>query len=108
MIETPGIGFGIYSDNNKVAYINKDIWKEFDCSSYLESFEDLDSMRKASKVYEELYEQVRRMFSTDMARDESIISMYIENLKTLSGNGLFAFYKRLYPSFFNWANNTNY
>lgn len=107
-IETPDVGFGIYTDNNEVAYINKEISQEFECSSYPETFDDINLMRNASKVYEELYEQIRDMFSLEKSRDDSIINMFIENLRILSGHGLFEFYKKLYPSFFSWVNNTKH
>ena len=106
-VEVPDVGFGIYSDEHAVAYINKDISKEFEYPSYQEAFDNMDSMRKASSIYEDIYEKVRDMFLANINRDESIINTYLEALKTISGNGLFGFYKRLYPSFFDWAKNNN-
>lgn len=95
--------FGIYTDIEKSAYINDAIPKDFSEHIYEEVFADDESMRQARERYLEVFPEVRDMYQQGKELDTSFIVEYVESLRILSGDTLFSFYKKLFPSFFEWA-----
>lgn len=103
-IGVPEIMFGIYSERGKKAYISKDVSKEFEQRTYQESFEPKETIKSAYKRYEELYPVVREnAFLQISAENKKDIADYLDSLRIVSGNTLYTFYRKLYPTFFEWA-----
>ncbi len=103
-IGVPEIMFGIYSEHGKKAYINKDVSREFEQRTYQESFEPKETIKAAYKRYEELYPVVREnAFLQISAENKKDIADYLDSLRIVSGNTLYTFYRKLYPTFFEWA-----
>lgn len=103
-IGVPEIMFGIYSEHGEKAYINKDVSKEFEQRTYQESFEPKEKIKSAYKRYEELYPVVREnAFLQISAENKKDIADYLDSLRIVSGNTLYTFYRKLYPTFFEWA-----
>lgn len=103
LISAPECIFGIYTDMGKTAYVNDSISKDFSEHEYVEIFADDECMRQARKCYLSVFPKVRDMYQQEEEADAGIIVEYVESLKTLSGDTLFSFYKKLFPSFFDWT-----
>jgi len=101
-ISSPQCIFGIYSEKEKVAYIDDTISKKYSEQLYQENFCDEKLMVDARKQYIDLFPIVRRMYQFNSDIDISEVSKYVESLKCISGDTLFAFYNQLFPSFFEW------
>ncbi len=103
-IGVPEIMFGIYSERGEKAYIDKDVSKEFEQRTYQESFEPSATIKSAYKRYEKLYPVVRdNAFLQISAENKNNIAEYLDSLRIASGNTLYSFYRKLYPTFFEWA-----
>ena len=101
-ISSPQCIFGIYSEKEEVAYIDDTISKKYTEQLYQENFCDEKLMVDARKQYIDLFPIVRRMYQFNCDIDFNIVSKYVESLKCISGDTLFAFYNQLFPSFFEW------
>lgn len=102
-ISAPECVFGIYTDVEESAYVNDSISEYFSEHIYEEMFADEESMRQARERYLEVFPKVRDMYQQEKEVDASILVEYVESLRILSGDILFSFYKKLFPSFFDWA-----
>ncbi|MCM1104457.1 MAG: hypothetical protein NC409_10170 [Clostridium sp.] len=103
-IEVPEAMFGIYSERGEKAYITKDVSQKFEQRTYQETFEAADKIKSAFKRYEELYPLVRENAYLQISdENKKHVSDYLEALRIVSGNTLYSFYCKLYPSFFEWA-----
>lgn len=96
--------FGIYTNLNEVAYLDRE--NEFEEKDYFiseeanigECFENYDR-------YVELYPRVREIAYQECNDDDKkMLSEYINCFKQFSGDVLFMFYNKLYPAFFKWVN----
>ena len=103
LISSPQSIFGIYTERGQVAYIDNTISEKFHQHMYEEYFEDEKSMCEARQIYFELFPEIRVMFQIGCNINTEKIFNYIENLRIISGNTLFSFYKQLFPDFFEWA-----
>ena len=103
LISAPQCVFGIYTELEKSAYINDLVSKEFQEHTYQEKFADDDTMQKARELYLELFPKVRDMYRMKKNVDMQTVLSYIESLKIISGDTLFGFYEKLFPSFFDWT-----
>ena len=94
--------FGIYTDLNEVAYSDKD--NEFAEKDYSSSEEmNIEKCFDAYDRYAELYPKIRELAYQDCNDDDKEhLSEYIKCFRQFSGDILFAFYKELYPSYFEW------
>ena len=103
-IGVPEIKFGIYSERGEKAYIDKDVSKAFEQQTYQESFEPKEKIKNAYKKYEELYPVVREFaFMQTSEENKKVLADYLDSLRIVSGNTLYSFYRKLYPTFFEWA-----
>lgn len=101
-ISSPQCIFGIYSEKEEVTYIDDTISQKYSEQLYQEKFCDEKLMIDARKQYIDLFPIVRRMYQFNCDIDCNVVSKYVESLKCISGDTLFAFYNQLFPSFFEW------
>lgn len=101
-ISAPECIFGIYTNIEETAYVNDSVSKDFSEHIYEEIFADDESIRQARERYFGVFPEVRDMYQQGKGLDASIIVEYIESLRIFSGDTLFSFYKKLFPSFFDW------
>lgn len=104
-IQSPEISFGIYTNDEVVAYINNNVADNFDAVEYMEYFEDEQSMKNAYEEYSELFSSIRNMIEKKENKNYDTIKKYLDMLECVSGKILFGFYKILYSDFFTWALN---
>lgn len=102
-ISAPQCVFGIYTDKEKTAYINDVISDDFKDHLYSEKLESDDVIRSSHDLYMELFPMVRDMYQLNDNIDSSLVIKYVDALRNISGDTLFDFYNKLFPSFFNWA-----
>ncbi len=100
----PKICFGIYTDLNEVAYLDKN--SELEDKNYSSSEEvNIEKCFEAYDRYAELFPQIRMMAYKDCDNENIILlSEYIKCFRKFSGDVLFMFYNTLYPTFFEWVN----
>lgn len=103
LISAPQCAFGIYTDKEQTAYINDAISEDFENHLYSEKFESDDAMRESRDLYMELFPTIRDMYQLNDNIDSRLIIKYVDTLRIVSGDTLFDFYNKLFPSFFNWA-----
>lgn len=103
LISAPQCAFGIYTDKEQTAYINDVISESFEEHLYSEKFESDDVMRESWDLYMELFPTVRDMYHLNDNIDSHLVIEYVDALRIISGDTLFDFYNKLFPSFFNWA-----
>lgn len=103
-ISPPLCVFGIDTQKEKTKYINDSIPDGFQETLYTEEFVDEEMMKKARAIYLELFPVVRNMYQFNKGIDSSVVQEYVGSLKQISGNTLFGFYEKLFPSFFEWIN----
>ena len=103
-ISPPLCVFGINTQKEKTKYISNSIPDGFQETLYTEEFVDEEMMKKARAIYLELFPVVRDMYQFDKSIDSGVVQAYVDSLKQISGNTLFGFYERLFPSFFEWIN----
>ena len=103
LISAPKSMFGIFTEEGQVAYINSDISANFKEQMYTEHFEDTEKMRRYRQIYIKSFPTVREMYHSEMNINKNIVSEYIDALHIISGDGLFSFYRELFPGFFEWA-----
>lgn len=103
LISAPQCAFGIYTDKEQTAYINDAISENFEEHLYPEKFESDDVMREARDLYMELFSTVRDMYQLKDNIDSQLVIKYVDALRIISGDALFNFYNKLFPSFFCWA-----
>lgn len=99
----PLVGFGVYTELEKTAYIDKIF--DLKDKDYVSSCEmDINKSFEAFDKYSETYPQIRELAYKECDKDEiEILKTYIENLRIFSGDILYSFYEKLYPEFFKWA-----
>ena len=103
MVSPPMIVFGIYSDIEKTAYINAEIYDEK--SPLKENQIDRRIINdQYIQEYEELYTELRKfVFKKCNDSNKDTLRKYVEHLYHLSGSGLWQNYLEAVPAFFEWA-----
>ena len=103
VVSQPMVAFGIYSDLEKTAYINADIYND-------KSIEIKNNINHSIlneeyvKEYENLYIILREMVFTECNDDGKLkLKEYLDHLYNLSGDGLWRNYLMIAPSFFRWV-----
>lgn len=103
LISSPQTVFGIYTNKEKMAYIENVASEKFHKQMYEEYFNDETFMREARQKYLDLFPEIRAMYQSGCDINNEKISNYVKALRTISGNTLFSFYKQLFPDFFEWT-----
>ena len=101
----PVFMFGINTREESVVYVDEDIFGSFDQIAFEEHFEEQETVRKARIEYTDLFPLVREMCVGEREKDNDLISKYVSSLRIISGDALFSIYKKLFPQFFEWAEN---
>lgn len=100
----PKYFFGIYTHLSEVAYLNKE--NELEEKDYSSSeVVNMEERFEAYDRYVELYPKMREIAYQD-CNDENkrMLSEYLSSFRKFSGDVLFMFYNKLYPTFFEWVN----
>ncbi len=101
----PLLCFGILSEKNELDYVTQEtnITEE---TITLKSKKDIEIVNKGYEHYSEIYPKVREFVFQDCNEEQKqLLKDYLDNLFTISGEVLWDYYNRLFPSFFEWANN---
>lgn len=99
----PLTGFGVYTELEKTAYIDKTF--DLEDKDYVSlNKTDMNKSFEAFDSYSEAYPRIRELVYQQCNNDEKeMLKMYLENLRLFSGDVLYSFYEKLYPEFFEWT-----
>lgn len=101
----PLLCFGINSEKNTLIYVNQEIQmteETFCCKSH----NTIDTINRNYKQYSKIYPLVREFAYKDCNTEQAqLLQEYLDKLFIISGDVLWEFYNKLFPSFFEWANN---
>ena len=102
---TPFVVFGIYSEEERAAYITVTPDEEVKSISLDNPMEFGESIRQAKDRFEELFPEVRECAFSDNCTDEqkAMVKEYVSCLEKFSGPVVWKYYLELFPSFFDWA-----
>jgi len=101
----PLLCFGILSEKNELDYVTQEI-DIIEETFTLKLKKDIEIVNKSYEQYSKVYPQVRDFVFKDCNEEQQqLLKEYLDNLFTISGEILWDFYKKLFPSFFEWANN---
>lgn len=101
----PLLCFGIISEKNKLDYVTREtnITEE---TATLKTKKDTEIVNKSYELYSKIYPKVREFAFEDCNEEQKqLLKDYLDNLFIISGEILWDYYKKLFPSFFEWANN---
>lgn len=99
----PLVGFGVYTDKEKTAYLGREF--EFEDKDYISSDEiNMNQSFEAFDKYSEVYPRVREFVYKKCDDEEKVLlRIYLDNLKLFSGSVIYSFYEKIYPEFFEWV-----
>lgn len=97
-VNGPFLTFGIYTEQNKTAYINDNLSGQKPRDNMVSGGADIYA------GYEKDYLQIREWVMKDIDGDKKeVLNRYIDGLSKVGGTGILEIYKESFPSFFEWA-----
>ena len=100
----PLVGFGVYTEQKKAAYMDRNFDledKDYVSSDGIDINRSFEAFDKYSEVYPRIREFVYRKCDSN---EKEILKVYLDNLRIFSGDVLYSFCEKLYPEFFEWVN----